>query len=70
MPVMGPSYSKAKADEAYTRIVALLAEEYRVLNIPIDHPVVKFWTEHREKALEGLKAAVHGVFLQDCYESF
>jgi hypothetical protein len=72
MPVMGPDYSKERADQAVEDIIKLLADKYKINKFPtndlgiglIDYDTLR--AEDKEK----LRAAVHDMFLHDCWEGW
>lgn len=67
MPVIGPEYNKERAEEAFSDVLSLLANKYRILRFPVNE---KMWGKEREDVKNDLKKAIHGVFRQDCFEGF
>lgn len=68
MACMGPSYSKEKADKAFRETFKFLQDRYDLMKFATDaHPV---WGKHRKRVKARLKAVVHAIFEQDCFETF
>lgn len=70
MPVMGPEYSKSKADQAYEEVLKLLREKYYIQNC---EPLGLFPGESqklREKVNSKLKYVIHKMFEYQSWEDF
>lgn len=70
MPVMGPDYSRERADRAVEEIIQLLADKYNVNKFPPTRVSLMDCDILRAEDREKLRAAVHDMFLHDCWEGW
>ena len=70
MPVMGPYENQEEVDKAYTDVLSLLKDKYRIQNDETFGPFREKYSVMRQERNNHLREAVRLLFQLDSWESF